>query len=89
MSTCSYKGDSKFYDFEKHKRKWFDCKHVLEKHNDMPTMDCFVKMLLNSIDDPCLDQEKVQLMRHNSTLPCTRYHEGGCSKDAETKNLVG
>ena len=52
MNTCSYKGDIKFYDFEKHKRKWFDCKHILEKHNKMPKMDHFVKKNLNSIDDP-------------------------------------
>ena len=62
MKTCTYKGDVKFYDFQKHKCKWFDCKHVLEKHNDMPKMDCFVKMFLNSISDPRLDQETVQLM---------------------------
>ena len=59
-------GDSKFYDFEKHKRNWFDCKHVLEKHNDMPRIDWFVKMFLNSISESRLDQEKVQLMRPGS-----------------------
>ena len=52
MNSCSYTGDSKFCDFEKHKRKWFDCKHILEKHNKMPKMDHFVKKNLNSIDDP-------------------------------------
>ena len=26
MNSCTYSGDSKFYDFKKHKSKWFDCK---------------------------------------------------------------
>ena len=63
MNTCTYKGDSKFYDFEKHKHKWFDCKHILEKHNEMPRIDRFVKMFLNSINDNRLNHEKVQLLR--------------------------
>ena len=96
MGNCSYSGDSKFYDFEKHKRKWFDCKHVLEKHNEMPRIDRFIKMFLNSISDDRLAHEKVQLLKPGSAglkdfTACTTQlsHVLGISKVAAARPTAG
>mmetsp|Transcript_3052 Transcript_3052/g.6133 ORF Transcript_3052/g.6133 Transcript_3052/m.6133 type:complete len:111 (+) Transcript_3052:66-398(+) len=74
MERTTYKGDDKFYSFEKHVKYWFEAEHTLWKFKAYP--ERFVQMFLNSITDPRLKATKEILCdpehptNHNFTLCC-------------------
>ena len=65
MQTTTYKGDDKFYSFEKHVKAWFDAEQVLKRYDSYP--ERFVTMFLQSITDPRLS--------HTKELLCDPEHE--------------
>jgi len=57
MKKTTYKGDGKFYSFEKHVKYWFEAKHTLQKFKAYYPKR-FVQMFPNSISDPRLKATK-------------------------------
>eukprot|EP00536_Pseudo-nitzschia_multiseries_P013827 jgi/Psemu1/36518/gm1.36518_g len=55
LQSSTYNGNIKHCSFDKHKRKWYDTKEFLLRHNSFPHEDQFVTNFCHSISDPRLD----------------------------------
>eukprot|EP00536_Pseudo-nitzschia_multiseries_P014447 jgi/Psemu1/38729/gm1.38729_g len=64
LQTSTYTGDTKYYSFDKLKRKWYNAKEFLLRHNSFSQKDQFVTDFCHSISDPRLDIA-VQLVLNN------------------------